>query len=1748
MSGDEHLRDSLVGRCLGDRYEIETIIGEGSMGLVYRARQLLVDRPVAVKVLPHQHNDEDVRRFLQEARAVSKLLHPNIVTVYDFHRTRDGILYLVMEYLEGKSLADALSKGPLAVGRSVSIAAQICAGLEEAHRHGVIHRDLKPENIMLTKIGGREIAKILDFGIAKSLGSGDSSAKKNLLGVSGTALYMSPEQVGKGPVVPASDLYALGVVLFEMLSGRPPFMEESVSMLMVAHFQQDPPKLREVAGDRVSPGLEVLVSQCLEKDAVMRPRSATALRHQLEEILDRLADDDPGLSLSVDSSASLNLPPVSISESSLLSQLNEVPLRPGLVVAQRYQIESTDKRGRSDICEAIDLGTADKLQVLLRRIVVPDEEMRDATELALERWFDLLKHLDHDALVPHMDHGWEGDSLLLVGRRPVGEPLSAVLERKGPFQVKEALELIEQLCQALELLHNLRLLHLDIRPANIRLVGGRPQLMNTALWALNDAKIELFSSEEVQLARRYKSPEQLGVLRGRIGPAADLYALGCTLLEMLTGTRAFEQQDNQALMSAKVKPLLPVRLDDLPRALDAVLERLLRPQAVDRYRSVVALRADIARILKRGERNALSIRRGVGQLEDEGRLHGRDFERTRLRVRIEALHNAGKGSMVLLVGPAGAGKSRLIEAAIYEMRRRGGLVLRTKATPHEVSSPFGALRALLLELGGHLAQWGPGERERYQAQIKEGVGELGGLLKGYASFLDTIFEGAPELPPMQDDDANKVRLMRALARLLLSIGRADRPLCIVLDDIQWMDDPTRIVLEYLAPTISLGPTLVLGGTRSVPEHHPVAKTLAALSEQEILELQPLSTDAVEAFLSERLGRAPGLPEFSEKTHQLSGGNPAAIQLLIQQSKQAGVLSKQRQEWKIALEKLGALSPVNSVVERMKSQLEKLPENISRPLSAAALWEGPINLRVLTRLARGWRRQELVSALVKSERAGILQPIHDRPGWFEFSHDALREAATALLPDGTKRTMHRRAADALKNDQSSEHLQRVAEHILRTDPRPEDVEWLARAAKASLQDFAASAAARLAKEALDRLAPKDPRVALALDLKLVMGRGLALAGRPDDARQWYEKILEAEPNLELSLEGLRQLGHTHFQTGRFEECIQSLDRALELLNYSLPQGRWRRLAMTLWRLASEVFFKAGQSAPAEESARESRWICALLTEKTFAMFFIRADGTILSLLEALHHGRVSGAPETYARSLCQAGGVAISGAGQVGIGERLIEAARDNAQAGKEPYARSYADTMQLLVHGVTGRFQWVNENRKKLRREVARFSEAWLEALYAAFVFEVLKEQGRIEEAAELAITQAGLLSQSQTREWSMVWARQFGAWVLTHCGRPDLALFAVDEALSTEKAKSDVVVRGYLLAQRVVADGGALDYAGVNKGAQIFLKHLEEVPPAKRHLATNLVDVARSISLAALANPENAEMRTTFKRTVRWCRRVLKHFPCYRSHLDLVNIRWALLAERPMLRRVYIRRALRRLRSAARQPSVIAAEIYEEVASLLGGMRAPLGRRLYQRAWEELRMTDDFHPTKQRLAELLKEQPADTQSARAITDRLVQSLSLPRLANAFETFGQSVTMEKGYEGISDLLRQVRLVRLGTVTLAEMLSTVVQFVYADLGVLCVRRPMSDRLDVVESAPRSTAVAELELCQEAINAGESIVRRLESGGRVAAVPDSSGALAVVLFLKGQDERMVFDDAQIRFLQVALSALATVIDLRESPSSI
>jgi tRNA A-37 threonylcarbamoyl transferase component Bud32 len=277
------------GSTVGE-YVVESQIGQGGMGVIYRGVHPIIGKHAAIKVLsaPLAANEDMVARFIQEAKSVNRIRHRHIVDIFGFGVLDDGRHYFAMELLEGEPLSARLARGPLPLGELLDLMLEGASALEAAHKTGIVHRDLKPDNLFLCSSPDGNYLKVLDFGIAKLMGDSAAELAKTVVGVPiGTPLYMSPEQAAGEPHVDyRSDLYSLGVVLYECLAGHPPFRGQTLVQVLNSHLTDPPPPLQTRI--HIPPALEALVVQLLAKGPADRPADMAEVRQRLRTLRDQL--------------------------------------------------------------------------------------------------------------------------------------------------------------------------------------------------------------------------------------------------------------------------------------------------------------------------------------------------------------------------------------------------------------------------------------------------------------------------------------------------------------------------------------------------------------------------------------------------------------------------------------------------------------------------------------------------------------------------------------------------------------------------------------------------------------------------------------------------------------------------------------------------------------------------------------------------------------------------------------------------------------------------------------------------------------------------------------------------------------------------------------------------------------------------------------------------------------------------------------------------------------------------------------------------------------------------------------------------------------------------------------------------------------------------------------------------------------------------------------------------------------------
>jgi serine/threonine protein kinase/Tol biopolymer transport system component len=566
----------LIGSTIS-HYQILERLGGGGMGVVYKAKDLRLDRWVALKFLLVERgaSDEDRRRFLREAKASSALDHPNICGVYDIGESDDGRLYLAMAYVPGETLKSRIAHGTLTSAEAVDIAAQIADGLAEAHSKKITHRDIKPANVIVGD-GGR--IKIVDFGLA---GLADQTRLTRPGIAIGTASYMSPEQCRGEAADPSTDLWALGVVLYEMLSGRLPFPGERPEAVIRAILQRPPDPLRGL-----EPELERIVLRALEKDPADRYPNAEAMRADLEGF--RQSHDPRWRPTLTEISLSPLWNPPASSGSAAARESPERSTGAGLVgsTVSHYRIgQPIGGGGMGIVYRAEDLRLE---RTVALKFLPPELSFDPETKERFLKEARSASALDHPNVCTIHEVGETEDGRLFLSMPCYqGETLRQRIAR-GPLPLEEALDYARQVARGLDKAHRHGIVHRDIKPANLLITDdGVVKILDFGLAKLaGTAALTRVGSSIGTPA--YMSPEQA---RGdEVDPRTDLWSLGVILYEMLTGRKPFRGEHEQAVLYALLnEPPEPISrlLPEVPAGLGELVGRLLAKDPALRYGSAL---------------------------------------------------------------------------------------------------------------------------------------------------------------------------------------------------------------------------------------------------------------------------------------------------------------------------------------------------------------------------------------------------------------------------------------------------------------------------------------------------------------------------------------------------------------------------------------------------------------------------------------------------------------------------------------------------------------------------------------------------------------------------------------------------------------------------------------------------------------------------------------------------------------------------------------------------------------------------------------------------------------------------------------------------------------------------------------------------------------------------------------------------------------------------------------------------------
>jgi tetratricopeptide (TPR) repeat protein/class 3 adenylate cyclase len=942
LLGVEPEGQDLSGRTVGS-YCLGSSLGAGGMGEVYRAHDLKLDRPVAIKFLSRDLADRDrLLRFAEEARAASSLNHPHIVVVHDVGEL-EGRPYIVTELVEGETLRERISRGPLPASDVVEIALQVGSALAAAHAKGLVHRDIKPDNVMLRPDG---YVKVLDFGVAKRVGGdGDTPGRQQAprthpAALIGTPHYMSPEQARGGNVDARSDVWSLGVVLYEMLSGGRPFDGPSSADVLTAVLGADPPLLDDVLLHPF-PALARVVEKALRKDR-----------------LDRYVDAEEMLA---------------------------------------------DLRRLSSLV-ARDLVRPDQAAA------VPDDEPTLGATGERRRVTVLVTQVSNYA---------------------------ALVERLAPADVEGALR--------------------RIRAAAVDTMRRHGGVVNQSI---GEEIVSLFgipAAHEDDDLRAVRAAIELNARVREIGAASDPSGARVRLQSGVHSGSAVAQRLREGPRRyavtgppAQIAAHLAATADADTILVSADCQRVLAPFVRTEPGARIVVHADappVATYCVLGE-SGLESRLEAAALAGLTPYTGRTQELNAVRAQV-ALARDGEGRVIVVVGDAGAGKSRLLHELRSELAGSVRVLHGRCRSFDGATSYLPFIEALYGALGVKDADGGPPTVTQLVDRIRAIEPSLEPFIPLYLHLLpvrsnaveasrETGSEAFP-LPRHLRGEHFQAAMLEALAAFFTSFTQS-APVLLLLEDWHWADAASRQALRRVAELVAAYPLGIVVTTRPEPG------TLVAPAEQTIrIDLRPLDFTASLAIINAVLTVERVPDALARVLHDRTGGNPFFLEEMCHALREGGIVTARGGE-AVPNGSVDTLQLPDTVQAVIRSRLDRLPADAREVLRVASVIGREFPRRILCEVLGAAHPDAAIDAL---KNAGIVQQIRVVPDLvYRFKHVLTQEVTYDSLVTHQRQTLHQKVGRAIERCESAaldQHLEVLAYHFSRAETWDDAIEYGMRAA-------------------------------------------------------------------------------------------------------------------------------------------------------------------------------------------------------------------------------------------------------------------------------------------------------------------------------------------------------------------------------------------------------------------------------------------------------------------------------------------------------------------------------------------------------------------------------------------------------------------------------------------------------------------------------------------------------------------------------
>jgi eukaryotic-like serine/threonine-protein kinase len=1152
-SSSQALTRPTRGLLVGGRYRLDAGLGEGGVGSVWAATHTITLRRYALKFLKSATAGSDLvrKRFWREARAASFVQHPNVIEVHDLFELEDRTPVLVMDLLEGQTLAARLRESVdhrLSLAEAASHLLPVISAVGTAHALGVVHRDLKPDNLFLSTSGGTTTVLVLDFGLAK-LTSSDHGSRRTatitqLGSILGTPSYMSPEQaLGDASVDYRTDIWALGVVLFEALTGVRPIEGESVGEILL-----------RLKGDAVVPIQVVLpqlpaeIARAVDAMLSWAPQNRPPLHEVIAALEPHTAVRAPAFGPPDSGRASRELSPGHINGKVDASAAATRPMTP-LALSETVWCQGAHPRPSASGSNLVPLpeGTAlaDGRMLISRRIgeggsgvvyAAFDQERRtqvalktltslDASSLyRLKKEFRTLADVVHPNVVRLHELFVDRELWFFTMELVEGVAFDHWVRPKGALNQEHLRSALRQLVLAVSAIHAACTLHRDLKPSNV-LVTERGHVSVLDFGLAVDPRVggvaQSIADAGICGTPAYMAPEQAA---GEMATeASDYYAVGVMLFEGLTGRLPFCGRAG-AILAAKqceVAPRARRLQPDVPRDLDALCARLLERNPESR-----PTLQELCAALGMADSPTPDVLRARSSFPPQSAvdLVGRNAELGLLRRAHSAAQLGDKPVVLLLSGESGIGKTALLDRFLSELQAQGQSVVLAGRCYERESVPFKGFDEVVDELCRHLRTLNSVDTAALMPREVYALRRLFPIL----ARVDAIAT-APERHAADPFELRR-RGFLALGELLGRI-RDRQPLVVAIDDLQWSDrDSTTLLLHLLRQADAPRLCLIASHRSERMEESPMLKPLYDTLPLDIrldvrkLRLGPLPLDEASELVRDR-------PiDVAHALVREAGGNPLLLRELARAGQARG----------------------RSLAEILRARVASLPDAQRRLLEAIAVAARPLSLELAAEAAG---EPAEARAAFDALRSAQLARSAVSPRSVECYHDRVRESVVGALSEDAVRGYHEALGSALAKtpDADPEHL---CEHYEQAQKPTLAAGYAVQAADRAMRGFAFDQAARLYDKALRLGSFSADEVHR---LRVVLGDALAHGGRGPEAAAAYALACDgtdAKASLKLNLKAARQ----YLSSGRLVRGRELLSQALSAFGMRLPGSPASAMAM------------------------------------------------------------------------------------------------------------------------------------------------------------------------------------------------------------------------------------------------------------------------------------------------------------------------------------------------------------------------------------------------------------------------------------------------------------------------------------------------------------------------------------------------------------------------------------------------------------